>query len=122
IKSDMDCPPNWKAEPQADYDVGHKKNGKTIALYALSIEPECQKSGFGKALMAAYIKLMQQAGRAKRISILTYDRLVPYYKKIGFEHCGKSEPEFAGNACHDLPSFHSQLLSKLTEWYQAYTL
>lgn len=99
---DMACPPEWKTNPQADYEVGHKKNGTTIALHALAVSPKYQRSGFGKALMAAYIGQMKKAGRAERISILTYDRLVPYYQKLGFEHYGKSESEYAGVAWHDL--------------------
>ncbi|EEU41506.1 uncharacterized protein NECHADRAFT_87656 [Fusarium vanettenii 77-13-4] len=99
---DMACPPEWKANPLADYEVGHKKNGTTIALHALAVSPSYQRSGFGKALMAAYIGQMKKAGRAERISILTYDRLVPYYQKLGFEHYGKSESEYAGVAWHDL--------------------
>ncbi|KAJ3454739.1 hypothetical protein MRS44_013339 [Fusarium solani] len=85
---DMDCPPI----------------GRTIALHALAISPEYQRSGFGKALMGAYINLMKQSGTADRISILTYDCLVPYYTKPGFEHYGKSESEYAGIAWHDLAS------------------
>ncbi|KAJ4325903.1 hypothetical protein N0V84_003289 [Fusarium piperis] len=99
---DMAFPPEWKANPQTDYEVGHKKNGTTIALHALAVSPDYQRSGFGKALMAAYINQMKKAGRAERISILTYDRLVPYYQKLGFEHYGKSESEYAGVAWHDL--------------------
>ncbi|UPK99667.1 hypothetical protein LCI18_010602 [Fusarium solani-melongenae] len=99
---DMAYPPEWKANPQADYKVGHKKNGTTIALHALAVSPKYQRSGFGKALMAAYIGQMKKAGKAERISILTYDRLVPYYQKLGFEHYGKSESEYAGVAWHDL--------------------
>jgi hypothetical protein len=101
---DMACPPEWKTNPQADYEVGHKKNGTTIALHALAVSPKYQRSGFGKALMTAYIGQMKKAGRAERISILTYDRLVPYYQKLGFEHYGKSESEYAGVAWHDLVS------------------
>ncbi|KAM6511753.1 hypothetical protein FALCPG4_016749 [Fusarium falciforme] len=99
---DMACPPEWKANPQADYEVGHKKNGTTIALHSLAVSPKYQRSGFGKGLMAAYIGQMKKAGRAERISILTYDRLIPYYQKLGFEHYGKSESEYAGVAWHDL--------------------
>ncbi|UPL03410.1 hypothetical protein LCI18_014344 [Fusarium solani-melongenae] len=99
---DMAYPPDWKDNPQADFGVGHNKNRRTIALHALAISLDYQRSGFGKALMKAYIRLMKQSGGADRISILTYDRLVPYYTKLGFEHYGKSESEYAGIACHDL--------------------
>jgi hypothetical protein len=101
---DMDYPPNWKSDPQGDYDVGHKKNGRTIALHALAVSPDYQRSGLGKAIMRAYIERMKQINAGDRISILTYDRLVPYYQKLGFEHYGKSESEYAGVAWHDLVS------------------
>ncbi|KAM0558236.1 hypothetical protein ACHAPJ_004923 [Fusarium lateritium] len=101
---DMAYPSNWKSDPQADYDVGHKKDGGTIALHALAVSPDYQRSGLGKAIMRAYIERMKQTKTADRISILTYDRLVPYYQKLGFEHYGKSESEYAGIAWHDLVS------------------
>ncbi|KAJ3523164.1 hypothetical protein NM208_g12556 [Fusarium decemcellulare] len=99
---DMAVPANWKADPQAVYDVGHNKNGRTISMHALATSPEYQRSGFGKAVMKSYIDQMKKAGTADKISILTYDRLVPYYQKIGFEHYGRSDSEYAGVAWHDL--------------------
>jgi hypothetical protein len=67
--------------------------------------------------MKAYFKHMKERGAAERISILTYDRLVPYYKALGFEHYGKSESEYAGVAWHDLvsgiPCYHRTLLTFL---------
>ncbi|KAF4983411.1 hypothetical protein FZEAL_1140 [Fusarium zealandicum] len=107
---DMACPPNWKAAPQGDYDVGHKKNGRTIALHALAVSPDYQRSGFGKAITKSYVDQMKKADEADRISILTYDHLVPYYKKLGFEHYGKSESEYAGIAWHDLSYILSSLV------------
>ncbi|KAF4451846.1 hypothetical protein F53441_5165 [Fusarium austroafricanum] len=99
---DMDYPRNWKTNPQGEYDVGHKKNGRTIALHSLAVSPDYQRSGLGKAVMRAYFQRMKENNVADRISILTYDRLVPYYQKLGFEHYGKSESEYAGVAWHDL--------------------
>ncbi|KAF5016762.1 hypothetical protein F66182_11446 [Fusarium sp. NRRL 66182] len=99
---DMDYPSSWKADPQASYGVGHKKDGRTVALHALAVSPDYQRSGLGRAIMRAYMERMKQLGTADRISILTYDRLVPYYQKLGFEHHGKSESEYAGVAWHDL--------------------
>ncbi|RGP60419.1 hypothetical protein FLONG3_10885 [Fusarium longipes] len=99
---DMDYPRDWKSDPQGDYDVGHKRDGRTIALHALAVSPNYQRSGLGKAITREYIKRMKQIDAGDRISILTYDRLVPYYQKLGFEHYGKSESEYAGVAWHDL--------------------
>ncbi|KIL90496.1 acetyltransferase [Fusarium avenaceum] len=99
---DMGCPPNWTEDPQGVYEVGHNKNGRTIALHALAVSPDYQRSGLGRAIMRAYIEKMKETNAGDRISILTYDRLVPYYQKLGFEHYGKSESEYAGVAWHDL--------------------
>ncbi|KAF4344287.1 polyamine n-acetyltransferase 1 [Fusarium beomiforme] len=99
---DMDYPRNWKDDPQGVYNVGHKKDGRTIALHSLAVAPDYQRTGLGKAIMRTYIERMIKKDAGDRISILTYDRLVPYYQKLGFEHYGKSESEYAGVAWHDL--------------------
>ncbi|GKT97192.1 polyamine acetyltransferase [Colletotrichum tofieldiae] len=98
----MAFPAAWKTDPTTVHYVGHKPEGRTIALHSLAVSPPYQKLGYGKKLMAAYIKEMERTGKADRISILTYDRLVPYYQKLGFTHFGKSQSEYAGVAWHDL--------------------
>lgn len=119
---DMDYPRDWKTDPQGDYDVGHKKNGRTIALHALAVSPDYQRSGLGKAAMRAYIERMKQIDAGDRISILTYDRLVPYYQKLGFEHYGKSESEYAGVAWHDLVSRTPRSIEVFLTVMQSYIL
>ncbi|KAK7403661.1 hypothetical protein QQX98_010584 [Neonectria punicea] len=109
---DMDFPSDWKANALAEYEVGHQPKGRTIALHALAVFPKYQKSGLGKALMKSYITQMKEAGHADRISILTYDRLVPYYEGLGFKNYGKSESNYAGVAWYDL-TLHTHCLSTL---------
>ncbi|OHF01672.1 acetyltransferase [Colletotrichum orchidophilum] len=99
---DMSVPPTWKTEPTATYNVGHQPKGRTITLHSLAVAPPFQKLGHGKTLMTHYIEHMRQTAQAERISILTYDRLVSYYQKLGFIHYGKSRCEYAGVAWHDL--------------------
>lgn len=99
---DMKVPANWQADPKAAYDVGNQRDGRSVALHALAVDPQYQRVGFGKALMKAYIDQIGKTGVADRISILTYDRLVEYYKKLGFTHYGKSESNYAGVEWHDL--------------------
>ncbi|KAH7329628.1 acyl-CoA N-acyltransferase [Stachybotrys elegans] len=99
---DMAYPPDWKADPSAEATVGHKKSGRTLALHSLAVSPVAQRRGAGKALMKAYLAEMKKSGTADRVSILTYDRLIPYYTKLGFTHRGKSASEYAGVAWHDL--------------------
>ncbi|KAK1998062.1 acetyltransferase [Colletotrichum falcatum] len=99
---DMAFPANWKTELTASHGIGHRPEGRTIALHSLAVSPPCQRLGYGRKLMSIYIKEMMHTGQADRISILTYDRLVPYYQKLGFTHFGKSQSEYAGVAWHDL--------------------
>ncbi|KAK2039458.1 acetyltransferase [Colletotrichum somersetense] len=99
---DMAFPVTWKTDPTAVHCVGHRPEGRTIALHSLAVSPSCQRLGYGKKLMSVYIEKMMETGQADRISILTYDRLVPYYQKLGFTHFGKSQSEYAGVAWQDL--------------------
>ncbi|WQF84181.1 Putative GNAT domain, acyl-CoA N-acyltransferase [Colletotrichum destructivum] len=99
---DMAVPVTWKTIPLATYQVGHNPDGRTIALHSLAVSPPFQRLGYGKKLMAVYIEEMRRTVQADRISILTYDRLVPYYQALGFTHLGKSQSEYAGVAWHDL--------------------
>ncbi|KAK1986839.1 acetyltransferase [Colletotrichum cereale] len=99
---DMAFPETWKTDPTALYRIGHRPEGRTIALHSLAVSPPCQRLGYGKKLLSVYAEEMRKAGLADRISILTYDRLVPYYQKLGFTHFGKSQSEYAGVAWHDL--------------------
>ncbi|KAK1569799.1 acetyltransferase [Colletotrichum navitas] len=99
---DMACPVKWKTESTAIHCVGHRPEGRSIALHSLAVSPSWQRLGYGKKLISIYIKEMMKIGQADRISILTYDRLVPYYQKLGFAHFGKSQSEYAGVVWHDL--------------------
>lgn len=104
---DMVIATNWQTDPKADHGEGHRPTGRSLALHSLAVAPAHQSLGFGKALMKAYIEQMRQEDDVDRISILTYDRLVPYYKKLGFTHYGKSASEYAGIAWHDLVRLQS---------------
>ncbi|KZL79023.1 gnat family, partial [Colletotrichum incanum] len=99
---DMAYPPTWKTDPTAVHYIGHNPEGRTIAMHSLAVSPPYQKLGYGKRLMAVYTKEMERTGKADRISILTYDRLVPFYQKLGFTYFGKSQSEYAGVSWHDL--------------------
>ncbi|EHK23075.1 uncharacterized protein TRIVIDRAFT_222335 [Trichoderma virens Gv29-8] len=101
-EEDMSFPSNWKSNPLAEYDSGHKANGRTIALHALAVSPDYQRRGLGKALMRSYIKLMKETNRGDRISILAHDHLIPYYESLGFRNLGRSDCKYAGEVWNDL--------------------
>lgn len=45
---------------------------------------------------------MQSADIADRIALLTYDRLVPFYERLGFEYRGKSKAQYGGGGWNDM--------------------
>lgn len=101
----MEIPPGWEAaDPKAAHSVGHQPDGRTVMLHSLAVSPTYQRGGLGKALMRAYLARVKETGLGDRVAILTYDRLVPYYQGLGFEHYGKSKSNYAGVAWHDLVS------------------
>lgn len=81
---------------------GHQEQGRTIALHSLAVVPEFQGQGLGKTLMRSYIQRMESSGVADRIAILTYDRLVHYYEKLGFVSKGRSKATYAGREWYDM--------------------
>ncbi|KAK7726266.1 hypothetical protein SLS57_003352 [Botryosphaeria dothidea] len=100
---DMTVPPSWREQPYpSNATVGHQEEGRTIAIHSLAVEPEFQRRGLGKTLLKAYIQRMQNSGVADRISILTYDRLVPFYESVGFENRGPSKVQYGGGGWVDM--------------------
>lgn len=75
---------------------GHDEAGRTIALHSLAVVPEYQKLGLGTILMKSYVQRIMEADVADRIAILTYQRLIPYYAKLGFENKGQSDATYGG--------------------------
>jgi ribosomal protein S18 acetylase RimI-like enzyme len=101
----MGVPEDWDLGPGMTLECGHIYEGRTVALHSLAVSPTCQRKGYGKALMRAYLDLLKKSGEVDRVSILTYDRLVEYYSRQGFELLGKSEATYAGVDWYDLVSF-----------------
>ncbi|TKA68092.1 hypothetical protein B0A49_04041 [Cryomyces minteri] len=99
---DMDYPKDWRAEPSAKPYLGHKESGRTVCVHSLAVLPGYQGRGYGSALMKSFVQRIETSGVADRIALLTYDRLVPFYEKLGFKNLGKSEATFGGVAWSDM--------------------
>ena len=52
--------------------------------------------------MLSYIQRIQSAGIVDRIALLTYDWLVPFYERLGFEYRGKSKAQYGGGGWNDM--------------------
>ena len=99
---DMAVPENWKEQSTIDTRVGHKEHGRTIAVHSLAVVPEYQKMGFGQMLVKGYIQRTQASGVADQIALITYEQLVPFYEKLGFQNKGKSDVQFGGEAWNNM--------------------
>ncbi|KAI9726608.1 MAG: hypothetical protein M1828_000975 [Chrysothrix sp. TS-e1954] len=75
---------------------GHQEHGRTLAVHSLAVLPAFQQKGLGSTLMKAYVQRMVESDVADRISLLTYERLKPYYLKLGFEDRGRSDASYGG--------------------------
>ncbi|KAL9087021.1 MAG: hypothetical protein Q9165_006849 [Trypethelium subeluteriae] len=107
---DMALPENWEDQPNVETRLGHKEQGRTIALHSLAVVPECQNMGFGQMLLKGYIQRTQASGVADRIALLTYDKLIPFYEKLGFQNKGKSDVVFGGEVWNDM-------VCQLQDWH-----
>lgn len=104
IDQDMDYPRDWKSNPRVVETAGHQPAGTTVSLHSLAVSPTNQRQGLGKLLMNKYIEQMKGLEGVERVALLTYDRLVPYYEKLGFKNHGKSAATYAGVSWNDLVS------------------
>jgi ribosomal protein S18 acetylase RimI-like enzyme len=100
----MNVPEGWNSSTAIDASpaTGHKPGGRTVALHSLAVLPELQGSRVGTTLLRAFIQMVKDAKIVDRISLITFDRLVPWYKRFGFENKGKSKTEYAGKEFYDL--------------------
>ena len=93
---DMAVPEKWQEQPDIDTSVGHKEDGRTIAVHSLAIVPEYQKLGLGQMLMKSYIQRTKASDVADRLALITHEGLVAFYEKLGFQNRGKTDVKGGG--------------------------
>jgi ribosomal protein S18 acetylase RimI-like enzyme len=105
MEEDMALPPDWQ-QPKSNLapELGHKLNGRTLALHSLAVLPQLQRNNLGTTLLKGYIQMVKDAKVADRIALLTYENLIPWYSAIGFTSTGKSENQHGGEAWYDMVS------------------
>jgi len=82
--------------PDTTQGIGHKVGGRTVALHALAVLPDLQGSQVGSTLLKTFIQIMKDSQNVDRISLITWERLVPWYERFGFENKGESSVKFGG--------------------------
>jgi len=101
-EEDMALPPDWQDPKSTSAEVGHRVDGRTLALHSLAVLPELQRARLGTTLLRSFIQMVKDAKVADRISLLTYERLVPWYAEFGFTSFGKSRNKHGGEDWYDL--------------------
>jgi len=100
---DIALPDNWNTTtPDTTKGLGHKVFGRTIAIHSVSVLPELQGSRIGSTLLKTFIQMTKEAKNYERISLITFERLVPWYERFGFENQGKSHAQFGGEQWYDM--------------------
>ena len=75
--------------------------GGYISITSLSISPQAQSAGLGRALLEQMKEIARRDGRAG-INLTCHDYLIGYYEKNGFVNEGLSKSTYAGEIWYDL--------------------
>lgn len=98
----MEVPDDWKTSSASSGNVGHREEGRTIAVHSLAVLPSLQNQGLGSTLLKAFIQRMEYVQAADRIALLAHGELVKFYEKLGFENKGPSKATFGGGNWVDM--------------------
>ncbi|KAH0207790.1 polyamine acetyltransferase, variant, partial [Aureobasidium melanogenum] len=102
MDEDMEVPDDWKASGASSAKIGHREEGRTIAVHSLAVLPSLQNQGLGSTLLKAFIQRMEYVQAADRIALLAHGELVKFYEKLGFENKGPSKATFGGGNWVDM--------------------
>jgi predicted N-acetyltransferase YhbS len=102
MDEDMELPDDWKTSKASTSTVGHKEEGRTIALHSLAVLPSLQGQGLGATVIKAFCQRMGYVQAGDRIALLAHGDLVKFYEKVGFENKGPSKATFGGGGWVDM--------------------
>ncbi|CAD0089220.1 unnamed protein product [Aureobasidium mustum] len=102
MDEDMEVPSDWKTSGASSGNIGHREEGRTIAVHSLAVLPSLQNQGLGSTLLKAFVQRMEYVQAADRIALLAHGELVKFYEKLGFENKGPSKATFGGGNWVDM--------------------
>ncbi|KAG9512201.1 polyamine acetyltransferase, variant, partial [Aureobasidium melanogenum] len=102
MDEDMEVPDDWKTSGASSAKIGHREEGRTIAVHSLAVLPSLQNQGLGSTLLKAFTQRMEYVQAADRIALLAHGELVKFYEKLGFENKGPSKATFGGGNWVDM--------------------
>lgn len=75
--------------------IGHDRNGSQRVIFSLAVDPAQQGEGIGARLMQDYID-RARSDSVKEIRLICKEQMIDFYKRFGFENCGRSVSKHGG--------------------------
>lgn len=82
--------------------VGHVEGSRVIGIHSVVVDQKYRGLKLGSLMVKDYLQKMNQQCVADRIVLIAKDKLVPFYKNVGFVDDGVSACKYAGVEWHDL--------------------
>lgn len=100
--NDMDFPRDYQNPSRKPSPLGHKEEGRTVALHSLAVSPKLQGCGLGKLIIKAYLQHIKQDNLADRVALIAQYHLISYYERFGFINLGQNKTTLGGGGWYDM--------------------
>jgi ribosomal protein S18 acetylase RimI-like enzyme len=86
----------------ANQSLGHKPEGRTVAIHSLAVLPDFQHKGLGTTLMKGFLDRLAKQDVADKAALIAHQEMIPFYEQFGFKNRGKSAAQFGGGGWFDM--------------------
>ena len=80
---------------------GYQKDGAWLMIFGVDVRPREQGKGYGALLMRTMVQDAKKQGR-KGVVLLCKERMIPFYRKFGFEEEGRSDSCHGGEVWYSM--------------------
>lgn len=81
--------------------IGHDPAAPNVVIMSVAIDPEHQGRGYAGPLMRAFVKQMQERGKAT-IHLMCKERHIPLYEHFGYHYQKPSASGLGGMSWHEM--------------------
>jgi ribosomal protein S18 acetylase RimI-like enzyme len=87
---------------ESEPSLGHKPEGRTVAIHSLAVLPDFQHKGLGTTLMKSFLDRLAKQDVADKAALIAHQEMIPFYEQLGFKNRGKSAAQFGGGGWFDM--------------------
>jgi ribosomal protein S18 acetylase RimI-like enzyme len=87
---------------ESNSSLGHKPEGRTVAIHSLAVLPDFQHKGLGTTLMKGFLDRLAKQDVADKAALIAHQEMIPFYEQFGFKNRGKSAAQFGGGGWFDM--------------------